>query len=393
MNYEKPFPPAEYQNRVSEVKKRMEEAGLDLLICQDPANMNWLTGYDAWSFQYPQAVLVHLRLAMPIWIGRLVDKKGAHATTGLPEANVVSYSDQLVDHLEHHPFDDLCDLINSRGWGSDRIGVEMAANYYSARGHHHLVKGLPNAKFADSRSLVNWARLVKSTAELVYMREAGQIISNTMRKAIESIKPGVPHYQIAAGVYSSQVVGVDGKYGDYTGDCPLIQFGENTNAPHLTWTGSPLPKSGLVQMELAGARRHYTAPLCRTVHIGKPPEPIKRLAAVIVEGVEAALEMAKPGVVVEEVNAVWQSVLKRNGYVKVGRSGYSIGVGFPPSWNERTVSFRSGDKTVLQAGMCFHFQSGVRLDDFGAAISESFVVTESGGERLADVERRLFVVN
>ena len=41
--------------------------------------------------------------------------------------------------------------------------------------------------------------------------------------------------------------------------------------------------------------------------------------------------------------------------------------------------------------MCFHFQSGMWLDDFGAAISESFVVTESGGERLCAVERKLFV--
>jgi ectoine hydrolase len=98
-------------------------------------------------------------------------------------------------------------------------------------------------------------------------------------------------------------------------------------------------------------------------------------------------------VLVEEVNAVWQRVLKRHGYIKVGRSGYSIGVGFPPSWNERTVSIRSGDRTVLQGGMCFHFQSGVRLERFGAAISESFVVTERGGERLADVDRRLIVVN
>ena len=42
--------------------------------------------------------------------------------------------------------------------------------------------------------------------------------------------------------------------------------------------------------------------------------------------------------------------------------------------------------------MCFHFQSGMWLDNFGAAISESFVVTEGGGERLCSVDRYLFVV-
>jgi ectoine hydrolase len=48
---------------------------------------------------------------------------------------------------------------------------------------------------------------------------------------------------------------------------------------------------------------------------------------------------------------------------------------------------------VLEEGMCFHFQSGVWLDDFGAAVSEPFVVTDKGGERLCDVHRGLVVID
>lgn len=57
------------------------------------------------------------------------------------------------------------------------------------------------------------------------------------------------------------------------------------------------------------------------------------------------------------------------------------------------ASLRPGDKTLLEAGMCFHFQSGVWLDDFGAAVSEPFVVTENGGERLCDVQRGLVIID
>jgi Xaa-Pro aminopeptidase len=49
-------------------------------------------------------------------------------------------------------------------------------------------------------------------------------------------------------------------------------------------------------------------------------------------------------------------------------------------------------KQRMQAGMCFHFQSGMWLDDFGAAISEPFIVTDNGGERLCDVARELIVI-
>lgn len=104
---------------------------------------------------------------------------------------------------------------------------------------------------------MNWARLVKSPAELDYMREAGRIITD----AIAKIAPGVRQYEVIADVYRDQVMGFDGKFGDYTSLCPLIQVGEGTSTPHLTWTDAPLPESGLVVMELGAARRHYHAPL------------------------------------------------------------------------------------------------------------------------------------
>ncbi len=110
---------------------------------------------------------------------------------------------------------------------------------------------------------------------------------------------------------------------------------------------------------------------------------------------DIALEMAKPGVTCEEVEAAaaWQRTLRKYGYSQQSRVGYSIGLNYPPDWGERTASLRPGDKTVLQAGMCFHFQSGMWLDDFGAAVSEPFVVTENGGERLSNVSRELIVID
>jgi len=393
MNYNKPFQKFEYEQRVRNVKLRMEKAGFDLIICQDPANMNWLTGFDGWSFYTPQAVLLHLNELKPIWFGRAQDAKSAEMTTDISSDNIIGFSEPLVHHANKHPFDELCDLINARGWGSARIGVELDAHYYTARAHQHLVNGLPNARISDNAELVNWERIVKSDAELGYMREAGRNVTNTMNQAITNLKPGAKQYEIIADVYHSQISGLEGKFGDYTGLCPLIQVGEGTSTPHLTWTDDPIPDYGLIVMELGNARRHYHTPLTRTVHIGQPPEEIVRLADVIVEGGDTAIAAAKPGVTCGEVEEIWQAVLKRNGYSKESRVGYSIGLNYPPDWGERTASLRSGDNTVLQAGMCFHFQSGMWLEDFGVAISESFVVTDLGGERFCNVNRELIIIN
>ncbi|MEM8812564.1 MAG: Xaa-Pro peptidase family protein [Pseudomonadota bacterium] len=391
MAYQKAFPAAEYQRRCDDVRRRMERAGFDLLICQDPANMCWLTGFDGWSFYTPQAVLIHQDEAAPIWFGRAQDAKSAHITTDLPPDNIIGFSEPLVHHPTAHPFDELCGLVKTRGWGTARIGVDFDAHYYTARAHQHVVRGLPDATISDNLELVNWARLIKSPAELAYMREAGEIMTRTMDNALENLRPGRRQFEVIANVYHDKIMGIDGRYGDYTSLCPLIQVDEGTSTPHLTWTGESLPESGIVMMELAAARRHYHAPLTRTAYIGTPPDEMRRLCDIIVEGGDRALEAARPGATCEQIEGIWQAILKRNGYEKKSRVGYSIGVNFPPDWGERTASLRAGDHTVLEAGMCFHFQSGMWLDDYGAAISEPFVVTETGGKRLCDVARELVI--
>jgi ectoine hydrolase len=84
-------------------------------------------------------------------------------------------------------------------------------------------------------------------------------------------------------------------------------------------------------------------------------------------------------------------VLARHGILKDNRTGYGIGVSYPPDWGERTMSLRAGDRTVLEPGMTFHFMTGLWLDDMGLEITESILITETGVECLATVPRKLLI--
>src|SRR3546814_3238929 len=53
-----PFGDAEFADRLARTRRRMADSGLEALILCDPANMNYLTGYDGWSFYVHQAVVV-----------------------------------------------------------------------------------------------------------------------------------------------------------------------------------------------------------------------------------------------------------------------------------------------------------------------------------------------
>ena len=63
------FTKKEYKTRLKKVQKSMQDKSIDLLISHDTANINYLTGYDAWSFYYAQAVIVHVNAAEPLcWV-------------------------------------------------------------------------------------------------------------------------------------------------------------------------------------------------------------------------------------------------------------------------------------------------------------------------------------
>jgi len=202
------FATDEYLSRITQTKTSMQKAGIDVLIVSDPANMNYLTGYDGWSFYVPQMVVVAVELDKPLWIGRGMDAAGARHTTFLDDEYIIGYPDDYVQNLVKHPMNFAADEIKRRGWAKQRIGAEMDAYYFSARGFLALQKNLPHAEFKDGNLLVSWVRLIKSDAEIHYMRQAGKIAEKVMQTALDNLKPGVRECDAVAAVYQAQMSGM-----------------------------------------------------------------------------------------------------------------------------------------------------------------------------------------
>ena len=74
----------------------METEDIDVLFISQPANMNYLTGYDGWSFYVHQGVIVSLDKKEPIWVGRAMDANGAKITTFLKDEDIKGYPDDYV---------------------------------------------------------------------------------------------------------------------------------------------------------------------------------------------------------------------------------------------------------------------------------------------------------
>ncbi len=386
---ERPFSVGEYQARIHNVQQSMGRAGIEVLLVADPANMNYLVGYDGWSFYVPQMVVVVGWDPEPYWIGRPQDANGARLTTWLSADHIRAYPETYIQSTDHHPMETVAALLRELHLDQRRVGLELDAYYFTAQSYLALQRLLPAATWLDASLLVNWVRSVKSPAELALMREAAAIAQYAMETALAVIEPGVREADAAAQIFRAEIEGLEGLPGDYPAIVPLMPSMERTTASHLTWVDRSYQVGDVVNLELAGCRHRYHAPLARTLYLGTPPDDYRRLADVVLAGVDAALEAARPGAVCEEVEAAWRRCLAASGYEKASRLGYAVGVGYPPDWGEHTASLRAGDRTLLRPGMTFHLIAGMWVEPRGLEISETLAVTDTGVELLTHFTRDL----
>ena len=386
-----PFETREYLARIAHTKRSMSDGGIDVLLVSDPANMNYLTGYNAWSFYTPQAVVVSDALPEPLCILRAMDANGARVTTFLNDDSIIGYPDHYVQSTERHPMDFIAGVLKQRDLDDKRIGLEMDSYYFTPLAYEVLKTSLPNASWANANLLVNWVRAIKSPTELRYMSQAARIMERVMAVAIEVVEPGARQCDAVAKIYQAQIAGTPEFGGDYAAFVPMLPTGVGTSTPHLTWSDAKFVKGEATILELGACRHRYHCPMARTLFLGKPPQKLTDTARVVLDGIAAGLEAARPGATCEEVEAAWRRSIARQGIVKESRVGYSTGLNYPPDWGEHTMSLRPGDKSVLQANMAFHLIAGIWMEDWGIEISECFRVTEGASEPFANVPRDLIV--
>jgi len=386
------FSEEEFQQRIRKTKEMMDKGGMEMLLVMDPANMNYLTGYDGWSFYVHQGVIVSLDAPHPFWFGREQDSNGARHTSWLPDDCIFGYPDEYVQSRYTHTMRWVSDLLQEKGLAKKRFGLEMDGYWFNARMYVTLLEELPEAVLMDGTNLVNWVKTVKSQAEITYMKQAAQICEKVMQTAVDEIDVGVWEKDTAAKVSAAQIAGTDEFGGSSPAIFPIMPSAERTSTAHLTFDPDrKYQKNDVVLLELSGARHRYHAPLSRTVYLGDPPPDLQKTADDVVGGLQETLRFIKAGVTAEEVEERWRKAIAHTGLIKPSRVGYSYGLNYVPDWGEHTVSLRPGDKTILEPGMTLHFMPGIWLETYGFECSEPILVTETGCEKFIAFPQKLFV--
>ena len=386
-----PFAKAEYAQRLQRTRQAMQQREIDALVIGDPSNINWLTGYDAWSFYTPQIMVVGLEMD-PVWIGREMDAGAARFTTYLKPEQIVPYPETLVQTEKAHPAQFMADWMVRAGLDGKKIGYENNVYYFTPLAVEHLKAGLPNARWSDGDLLVNWVRVVKNEAEIEMIRKASVIAELAMQTAYDGIRPGIRQCDLMADVAAAQIRGTADFGGDTPALPPLVLAGEAASTAHPIWTDDPFEQDQTVAFELAGCRKRYNAGLARTVHLGKPPQTLLDTAQAVNEGLNIILSSLKADVSCTEIHAMWEKVLNRYGLEKKSRIGYSIGVGYAPDWGEHTLSFRPNEDVPVPENAVIHIILGMWMAGWGMELSETIHVRKQDAICLTHFPREVYLV-
>ncbi|MDC1303566.1 Xaa-Pro peptidase family protein [Ascidiaceihabitans sp.] len=369
-----PFDQAEYDRRLLMTRMAMALAGLDALFVSDPANMQWLTGYDAWTFNHHQGAII-LQDADPIWWGRQQDTQGAMHTVWMPEGCVIGYEGDLVSSMERHPIEDLARHIS--GLGVQNLGIEMDSQHFSAKGFSVLLQVLPDVGFADATGMVNLQRAIKSAPEIAFMRKAAAISDSVMQGVMKYADVGMAKNQLVALAYRDAMQGVDDAWGDYPAMPPMLPSGSDPAAGLLTWSGSLLVAGEDMTFSFSGCYRRYHAPLCRTIFLGEVSDEKRRAEAALIESLDAGIAAATAGSKVGDVAKAFAGPLGHGDDNGNGFGGL-IGIAYPPNMEDDVISLNADSEAVLEPNMTFHVCPTLSVSGASVGIGQSIRISEDG---------------
>lgn len=363
----------EYDRRIKATIAAMQKQGIDGLLMFQQESMYYLTGYDTFGFCFFQCLYLGAdgKLAL---LTRSADLRQAQHTSIIGDIRI------WTDAAGAKPATQLRDMLQSLGAKGKRLGVENQSYGLTHANGKQVDAALDGfAKLSDASDLVNMIRVVKSPAELRYVRKAGALGDAALKAAVRKTKAGADEGEILAAQQAAVFAGG----GDYPANEFIIGSGKDALLCRYKSGRRKLSKKDQLTLEWAGVYRHYHAAFMRTLIIGKPSKQHLAMDEACREALEAVEEQLVPGRTAGDVFAAHAAVMDAHGMKnhRLNACGYSLGAKFTPSWMDSPMFYKD-NPVVIGPGMVFFAHMILMNSEAGAAycLGRTYIIGEKRPE-------------
>lgn len=232
----------------------------------------------------------------------------------------------------------------------------------------------PGAEIRDVRDELVRLRIIKSEAEVGVLRKVAEIGAEGLVKVIPKIRPGVGEGEVADAIRKlykragAQRLSFP----------PIVGSGRNGTIIHYTQNADSMRPGDLVVMDVGAELDHYASDISRTVPVSGRFSPRQReIYQTVLDAQTEAEGRLKPGITLVDLNRIANEVIQARGFPRIPHFvGHFVGL---------SVHDSGLVATPLEPGMVITIEPGIylRKEGIGVRIEDTYLVTESGFERLS----------
>ena len=362
-----PIPPpittAERLQRIAKARSLMARHGIDAIIVEPGASLDYFTGVQWWRSERLTAAVIPAH-GDAIVVTPFFEKPSVAESLSIP-AEIRTWNE------DEEPLKLVADFLRSKR--ARTVGFEETDRYFIL---DRLKQQLPAVRVVSGNPVVRGCRMIKSSTELALMQSANDIMLASLRYAADRTREGMGQAEVDALIAAAQKR-LGGAY-----DGGLVLIGESSAYPHGSHKPQVVRKGEIVLMDCTCSVHGYQADITRTYVFGGDPTPEQRkLWDQVHRGQQIAIETAKLGVPAGHVDDVVRRTYESWGFGPAyrlpglpHRTGHGIGMEV-----HEPVYLVHGETTPLVPGMCFSDEPGLYIPgQFGVRIEDCWYMTAQG---------------
>lgn len=375
------FERSEFDARVSSARAALRREKLDAILLFAQESLYYLTGFDSIGFVFFQCAVLTAESGEIVLLTRRPDLEQARRTSTIADVRL------WYDREGADPSGELKAILEEKKLAGTRIGIELRTFGLTADKCDLVRRRLQGwCELVDASQLVRTLRVVKSPAEMAYVRTAAELADRSLEAMLAAAKPGAFEGDIAA----AGAVPILAGGGDPPPSDPILGSGERALLIRSATGFRHLDAVDQLTMEFAGSYRHYCACLMRTIAIGKANDAQQRMFQVTRDALAAMTEAARPGRPLGEIDDAHRRVYDQAGFghARMAACGYSLGALYRPTWMDVPPMLYSGNPLPAAPGMVL-FLHAILIDapkSLAMSLGHTITITQTGAEVLSRIK-------
>ena len=381
------FQRSEFDARLARARVALQREKLDAIVLFAQESLYYLTGFDTSGFVFFQCAVLTAGGDEIVLLTRRPDLEQARRTSIITDVRL------WYDREGADPSRELKAILAEKRLAGGRIGIELRTFGLTADKYELVRRRLEGwCELVEASHLVRNLRLLKSAAEITYVRKAAELADRSLEAMLAAAKPGAFEGDIAAAGVAAILAGG----GDPAPSGPVLGSGERALLVRSATGFRHLDPVDQLTLEFAASYRHYCACLMRTIAIGKPNDRQHEMFEVTRDALAAMTEAARPDRPLGEIDDAHRRVYDQAGYghARMAACGYSLGALYRPTWMDVPPMLYAGNPLPAAPGMVL-FLHAILIDaprNLAMSLGHTITITSAGAEVLSRLEAAYTVI-